>query len=116
MSIAVESLHECDFSDVAEGELAPVPPGEILAHEFLEPLEITPYRLAKSIGVPQQRIGEILAGRRSITADTGLRLSRFFGMSDGFWIGLQADYDMAKARASMGDALERIEPFNQHAA
>ncbi|NEX23890.1 HigA family addiction module antidote protein [Thiorhodococcus mannitoliphagus] len=91
MSIAVESLHKCDFSDVAEGDLPPVPPGEILAHEFLEPLAITPYRLAKSIGVPQQRVGEILAGRRSITADTGLRLSRFFGMSDGFWIGLQAD-------------------------
>jgi len=116
MSIAVESLHACDFSDVADGDLSPVPPGEILAHEFLEPLAITPYRLAKSIGVPQQRVGEILAGRRSITADTGLRLSRFFGMSDGFWIGLQADYDTAKARASLGDALDRIEPFTQHAA
>jgi antitoxin HigA-1 len=115
MSLTVESLHECDFSDVAEGDLSPVPPGEILAHEFLEPLAITPYRLAKSIGVPQQRLGEILAGRRSITADTGLRLSRFFGMSDGFWIGLQADYDMAKARASMGDALDRITPFQRAA-
>lgn len=115
MSLTVESLHECDFSDVAEGDLSPVPPGEILAHEFLEPLAITPYRLAKSIGVPQQRLGEILAGRRSVTADTGLRLSRFFGMSDGFWIGLQADYDMAKARASMGDALDRITPFRRAA-
>ena len=115
MSITVESLHECDFSDVAEGDLLPVPPGEILAHEFLEPLAITPYRLAKSIGVPQQRLGEILAGKRSITADTGLRLSRFFGMSDGFWVGLQADYDMAKARASMGDALGRITPFQRAA-
>ncbi|NVZ08817.1 HigA family addiction module antidote protein [Allochromatium humboldtianum] len=115
MSLTVESLHECDFSDVAEGDLSPVPPGEILAHEFLEPLAITPYRLAKSIGVPQQRLGEILAGRRSVTADTGLRLSRFFGTSDGFWIGLQADYDMAKARASMGDALDRITPFRRAA-
>ena len=115
MNITVESLHECDFSNVADGDLSPVPPGEILAHEFLEPLAITPYRLAKSIGVPQQRLGEILAGRRSITADTGLRLSRFFGMSDGFWIGLQADYDMAKARASMGDALDRITPFQRAA-
>ena len=115
MNITVESLHGCDFSDVADGDLSPVPPGEILAHEFLEPLAITPYRLAKSIGVPQQRLGEILAGKRSITVDTGLRLSRFFGMSDDFWIGLQADYDMAKARASMGDALDRITPFQRAA-
>ena len=115
MTITVESLHECDFSDVADGDLSPVPPGEILAREFMEPLAITAYRLAKSIGVPQQRLGEILAGKRSITADTGLRLSRFFGVSDGFWIGLQADYDMAKARASMGDALNRIVPFQRAA-
>jgi antitoxin HigA-1 len=68
-------------------------PGEILLEEFLKPMGITQYRLAKEIGVPQRRIGEILAGARAITADTGLRLSRFFGMSENFWIGLQMDYE-----------------------
>lgn len=111
MAIAVEDLSRLDFSDIADGDLEPVPPGEILAREFLEPLNITPYRLAKAIGVPQQRIGEILVGRRAISADTGLRLSRVFGMSDGFWVGLQADYDAAKARRALGAALERITPF-----
>jgi len=111
MAIAAEDLSRMDFSDVADGDLEPVPPGEILAREFLEPLSITPYRLAKAIGVPQQRIGEILAGRRAITADTGLRLSRVFGLSDGFWVGLQADYDAAKARRALGSVLESIQPF-----
>ena len=68
-------------------------PGEILFEEFLKPMGITQYRLAKEIGVPQRRIGEIVAGTRAVTADTGLRLSRFFGMSESFWIGLQMDYD-----------------------
>src|SRR5438876_12324934 len=83
-------------------------PGEILLEEFLKPMGITQYRLAKEIGVPQRRIGEIVAGKRSVTADTGLRLSRFFGMSDGFWIGLQMDYDAAKARDSLAPALKKI--------
>ncbi|UHD16899.1 HigA family addiction module antitoxin [Thiocapsa bogorovii] len=113
MAIAVEDLGQLDFSDVANGDLAPVPPGEILAREFLEPLNISPYRLAKALGVPQQRIGEILAGRRAISADTGLRLSRVFALSDGFWVGLQADYDAAKARQTLGATLERITPFIQ---
>jgi addiction module HigA family antidote len=86
-------------------------PGEILLEEFLKPMGITQYRLAKEIGVPQRRIGEIVAGNRAITPDTGLRLSRFFAMSDGFWIGLQADYDREKARASMAKALARIRPW-----
>ena len=72
-------------------------PGEILLEEFLKPMEITQYRLAKEIGVPQRRIGQIVAGKRAVTADTGLRLSRFFDMSDAFWIGLQMDYDAARA-------------------
>jgi addiction module HigA family antidote len=86
-------------------------PGEILREEFLEPLGITQYRLAKEIGVPQARIGEIVAGKRSVTADTGLRLSRFFGMSDGFWTGLQLDYDTAMARERLAEALEKIKPL-----
>jgi addiction module HigA family antidote len=86
-------------------------PGEILREEFLEPLGLTQYRLAKEIGVPQARIGEIVAGKRSVTADTGLRLSRFFGMSDGFWTGLQLDYDTAMARERLAKTLEKIKPL-----
>lgn len=75
-------------------------PGEILLHEFLEPLGITQYRLAKAIGVSQRRIGEIVTGHRAVTADTGLRLSRHFGVSDMFWIGLQADFDAVTSKAA----------------
>jgi antitoxin HigA-1 len=75
--------------------------GEILLEEFLKPMGITQYRLAKEIVVPQRRIGEIVAGNRAITPDTGLRLSKFFGMSENFWTGLQLDYGAAKAIPSM---------------
>ena len=73
---------------------------------------ITQYRLAKEIGVPQRRIGEIVAGTRSITPDTGLRLSRFFGMSDDFWMGLQMDYDAAIAKDSLKVVLSKIKPWS----
>jgi addiction module HigA family antidote len=86
-------------------------PGEILLEEFLKPMGISQYRLAKEIGVSQRRIGEIAAGKRAITADTGLRLSRFFGMSDGFWIGLQADYDRETTKNAMVKTLARIKPW-----
>ena len=86
-------------------------PGEILLEEFLKPMGITQYRVAKEIGVPQRRIGEIVAGSRSVTADTGLRLSRFFGMSDIFWIGLQMDYDAAKAKDALAKTLAKIKPW-----
>jgi addiction module HigA family antidote len=86
-------------------------PGKILLEEFLNPLGITQYRLAKEIGVSRRRIGEIVAEVRSITADTGLRLSRFFGMSDGFWIGLQLDYDAAKAKDALAKVLAKIKPW-----
>ena len=85
-------------------------PGEILANEFMEPMGITAYRLAKDIGVPQARIGEILAGRRAVTVDTALRLSRYFGTTDGFWTALQTAYDLRKARAELADELARIVP------
>jgi addiction module HigA family antidote len=88
-------------------------PGEILLEEFLKPMEITQYRLAKEIGVPQRRIGEIVAGARAVTADTGLRLSRFFGMSEGFWIGLQMDYDAARVKDILGKSLAKIKPWNR---
>jgi antitoxin HigA-1 len=86
-------------------------PGEILIEEFLKPMGITQYRLAKEIGVPQRRIGEIVAGKRAVTPDTGLRLSRFFGMSDGFWVGLQLDYDSAKTRDALATTLAAIRPW-----
>jgi addiction module HigA family antidote len=87
-------------------------PGEILLEEFLKPMGITQYRLAKEIGVPQRRIGEIVAGARGVTADTGLRLSRFFGMSEGFWIGLQMDYEAANAKEVLSKTLARITPWS----
>ena len=91
-------------------------PGEILLEEFLKPMNITQYRLAKEIGIPQRRISEIVSGKRSVTADTGLRLSRFFGMSDNFWIGLQADYDIAMAKEKLEDVLSRIHCFDNRLA
>jgi antitoxin HigA-1 len=86
-------------------------PGEILQEEFLIPLGITKYRLAKAISVPAPRIGEIIAGRRAITADTGLRLARFFGQSEDFWMGLQDDYDRAMLRPQLAEALAAIVPW-----
>jgi len=93
--------------------LAPVSPGEMLVEEFLKPLGMSNYRLAKEIGVPAQRIGEIIAGRRSITADSDLRLCRFFGLSDGWWLRLQADHDMRKARVALAKQLARIKPLKR---
>jgi addiction module HigA family antidote len=83
-------------------------PGEILKEEFLKPMGLTQYRLAKEIGVPQRRIGEIVSGDRSITTDTGLRLSRFFGMSEGFWTGLQLDFDTAVTKDALASTLNEI--------
>lgn len=85
-------------------------PGEILLEEFLKPMNISQYRLAKEIGVSQRRIGEIIAGNRSVTVDTGLRLSRYFGTSDEFWTGLQLSYDQAQAKAALADVLAKITP------
>ncbi|TAM90661.1 MAG: addiction module antidote protein, HigA family [Candidimonas sp.] len=85
-------------------------PGEILLEEFLKPMGITQYRLAKEIGVPQRRIGEIVAGKRAVTVDTALRLSRYFGTSDEFWSGLQLDYDQARAKDKLADILAGINP------
>jgi addiction module HigA family antidote len=91
-------------------------PGEILLEEFLKPMGITQYRLAKEIGVPQRRIGEIVAGKRSITADTALRLAAFFGTDAQSWLNLQGDFDTAKARDTLADVLARIHRFEPVAA
>lgn len=83
-------------------------PGEVLLEEFLKPMNITRYRLAKALGVPAIRISEICAGKRSITADTALRLARALGTTPGFWLGLQMDYDMEEAEKNLGDALTHV--------
>jgi antitoxin HigA-1 len=84
----------------------PTHPGEILLEEFLRPMEISQYRLAKSISVPARRINEIVHGKRNITADTALRLSRFFGTSERFWLNLQTRYDLEIEKDFLGDRLE----------
>ena len=93
-------------------------PGEILNEEFLELAGLTQYALAKEIGVPQTRISEIVSGKRSVSAETGLLLDKFFGTSEGFWSRLQADYDNALAKGAIADQLAGIKPFvyqRQHA-
>jgi antitoxin HigA-1 len=114
MSIRIEDLAKTDFSQVTAPRakrISPVSPGEMLRDEFLKPMGLTNYRLAKEIDVPAQRIGEIVAGRRGITADTDLRLCRFFGLSDGWWLRLQADYDMRTTRGVLAKTLAKIKPW-----
>lgn len=84
----------------------PIHPGEILLEEFLTPLEISQYRLAKDISVPPRRINEIVHGKRSITADTALRLARYFGTSERFWLNLQTRYDIEIEKDKLGERLE----------
>lgn len=102
-----------DFADVATGEmLPPVHPGEILSEEFLGPLRISAYRLAKDVGVPATRIHAIVTGRRGITGDTALRLGRYFGTSAQMWINLQARYDLETARREAGARIAaEVVPF-----
>lgn len=92
-------------------KLKPVTPGELLLEEFLSPMGISQYRLAKEIGVPAQRIGEIVAGRRTVTADTDLRLCRFFGLSNGYWLRAQAAHDTEVAEAALSKTLAKIKPW-----
>ena len=92
-------------------KLPPVTPGELLQEEFLQPMGITKYRLAKEIGVPAQRIGEIVAGRRAITADTDLRLCRFFGLTSGYWLRAQAAHDTEVAQRELAGELRKIRPW-----
>ncbi len=93
-------------------KLESITPGELLREEFLMPMGISQYRLAKEIAVPAQRIGEIVAGRRSITADTDLRLSKFFGLSRGYWLRAQAAYDTEVAEDALHDTLKKIQPWS----
>ena len=91
--------------------IAPIHPGEVLLEEFLEPLGVTQHRLAVSIGVPPRRINEIVHGKRRITADTALRLSRYFGTTDRFWLNLQTRFDLEVEKDHLGDKLEAIHPL-----
>jgi addiction module HigA family antidote len=92
--------------------LKPVTPGELLREEFLVPMGLSQYRLAKEIGVPAQRIGEIVAGKRAVTADTDLRLCRFFGLSKGYWLRAQAQHDTEVAERALCKALAKIKPWS----
>jgi antitoxin HigA-1 len=96
--------------------LDPVTPGELLLEEFLTPIGLSQYRLAKEIGVPAQRISEIVAGRRAITADTDLRLCRFFGLSNGYWLRAQVAHDTEVAERELGPVVKKIKPWVTNAA
>ncbi|MBM4310345.1 MAG: HigA family addiction module antidote protein [Deltaproteobacteria bacterium] len=91
-------------------KLDSVTPGELLLEEFLKPMQLSQYRLAREIGVPAQRISEIIAGRRSITADTDLRLCRFFGLSNGYWLRAQAAHDTEVTERAHNPALKKLSP------
>ncbi len=92
--------------------MPPVHPGEILLTEFLEPLGVSQYQLAKAVDVPARRINEIVHGQRRISADTALRLSRYFGTSERFWMNLQARYDLEIEKDRLGTALDEIQPLS----
>ncbi len=113
MSIRIEDLPGMDFSDVATGKrIPPTHPGDILLHDFMGPLDMSANALAKALHVPANRITGILNHTRGITADTALRLSRYFGASPEFWLGLQADFDLRTTQAQIGKKLEKeIAPY-----
>lgn len=92
--------------------MPPVHPGEVLAEEYLEPLGVTQHRLAVAIGVPPRRINEIVHGERGISANTALRLARFFGTSERFWLNLQSRYDLEREKDALGDTLAHIQPLS----
>jgi addiction module HigA family antidote len=114
MAYTLEDAKHLDFSDIVEPGTPidpPIHPGRILRSEFMQPLEMTQYRLAKSIGVSQRRIGEIMSGKRAITADTALRLEKFFGMRAQFWLNLQTAYDLEIAERTLAPILDAITPY-----
>jgi len=117
MTIRRESLDSgaIDLSDVTDGiRLAPVHPGSVLKHDYLEPLGMSVYALAHSLAVSRSRVNEIVQGHRAVTAETALRLGRFFGTSADFWLGLQTAYDIEVARIEVGEKVEaEVQP---HAA
>jgi addiction module HigA family antidote len=114
MKITRDEIEKMDFSDVSDGtKLPPVHPGEVLLHDFMQPLEVTQHKLAITIGVPPRRINEIVHCNRSITADTALRLARFFGTTPDFWTSLQSSYDTELVRAHIIEVLNAIPRYTQ---
>ena len=113
-AIKRSELHTTDFSNaIARRRLPPVHPGEVLLHDFIEPLELTRYRVAKLMNVPQQCIDEICIGTRAISADTALRLERLFGMSAQAWLNVQATYDLELAARETGTRIDaEVTPLN----
>lgn len=119
MTIRIEDLANMDFADVVDPAAERIPlthPGEILLHEFLEPLGLSQYALAKAIDVPPRRINEIIKGQRSITADTALRLAVYFANDAQSWLNLQNRYDTERVRALIADTLTRIPRCDRLAA
>ena len=109
MAIKRDELDKINFTDTSDGtRLAPVHPGEVLLHDFMEPLGVTQYRLAITISVPPRRINEIVHCKRAVTADTALRLGRFFGTTPDFWMSLQASFDTETAREKISSVLAAI--------
>ena len=104
------------MSKAKTARLHPVTPGELLWEEFMVPMGLSRYRLAKEIGVPAQRIGDIVNGKRAVTVDTDLRLCRFLGLSDGYWLRAQAAFDIEVARRELSADLKRIKPWAGTAA
>ena len=108
MAIKRSELRTIDFSDVATGKrLAPVHPGHVLLHDFIEPMEITRYRVAKNIGVPQRRIDLICRGEAAVSAEMALRLAQLFGTTAELWVNLQAQYDLEVAARANGNEIAR---------
>ncbi len=97
-------------------QLKPITPGEILLEEFLKPMGISQYRLAKEIDVPAKRISEIVSGKRSVTADTDIRFCRFFGLSNGYWLRAQAAHDTEVAERVLNNVILKIKPWSEHVA
>ena len=109
--VEITDYHWRGANMAADTIMGPVHPGEILLEEFLKPLSVSQYHLAKEIGVPARRVNEIVHGQRRISADTALRLARFFGTSERFWINLQSRYDLEVEKDRLGDALDGIRPL-----
>jgi antitoxin HigA-1 len=111
MSIQIEDLSTTDFTDVAtDRRLQPAKPGDILLHDFMEPLELSANALANALHVPANRITSILTGSRRITADTALRLARYLGTTPQFWMNLQSNYDLTLAEVKVGSLIEQEVP------
>jgi addiction module HigA family antidote len=106
----LQRISETDYAgdEAMCGRLANVHPGEVLLEEFMKPMGLSQNGLARALGVPPRRINEIVQGKRAITADSALRLARYFGTSEGFWMGLQADFDVEEAREHISHQLEQI--------